>query len=662
MISKLVAKFSTILSAGITTSSPTMSLASVTTRKGETLPSGQYGLTIGKGEANEETVEGNLVGSTFTFTKRGISDLDGFTEVLANKYSHRKGESITLTGHNAMTDMSRLFEGYLGHWEGAVANFAALPVGLNDGEARVTLDDGKIYTWDSTSSTWIIAGAGGSAGTVYITTKMGNESTMGDNLEYALNSGSYSSKKYIQVYKNGVLMTEGASNDYIAVDEPNNYITFNEATKDDDIITLLVVSVDIYNPAWNNVTADVLPDLTESWSIGSALKKFKDIFLSGAASIAGSVTAASFIGDGSGITNIKPEYFGYGGDGDVTISADTTLTKDMYYNNLTINSTKVLNPNGYRIFVKETLTNNGIIRSNGGNGGNGNGGGNAYDQYSVQQYSIGGTGGSAGSAANTQGSMKASKAGVGGGTGGNGSVNASQVASAPSAGTNGLQETASASSVTPGAGGTGGNGGAGVSSGNTPSNGAGGGSVTAATAVVYGLKNIFDSILFLEPSDYVRSSMSRIGGSSSGSAGGGGGGGGAYYNYSNSNGSAGGGGGGSAGAGGNMYICAKIFINNGTIEANGGTGGNGGASGSAAGNNGYTGGTGGGGGGGAGGTGGMIYLISSKYTTLGTVTVTGGTGGTGGIANTNKPAACGQGTNGANGATGTTGTIIQVII
>lgn len=37
----------------------------------------------------------------------------------------------------------------------------------------------------------------------------------------------------------------------------------------------------------------------------------------------------------------------------------------MYYKNLTINSTIVLNPNWYKIYVSETLTNNGIIRRNG---------------------------------------------------------------------------------------------------------------------------------------------------------------------------------------------------------------------------------------------------------------------------------------------------------
>lgn len=58
-------------------------------------------------------------------------------------------------------------------------------------------------------------------------------------------------------------------------------------------------------------------------------------------------------------------FFGDGSDGNVTISSNTTLTRDMYYNNLTVNTTIVLNTGGFRIFVKDTLTNAGTIRNNG---------------------------------------------------------------------------------------------------------------------------------------------------------------------------------------------------------------------------------------------------------------------------------------------------------
>ena len=64
--------------------------------------------------------------------------------------------------------------------------------------------------------------------------------------------------------------------------------------------------------------------------------------------------------------------FGDGSDGDVVISVNTTLTRDMNYNNLTIDAGVTLYPDGYVIYVKNTLTVNGIINRNGsGAGGSG---------------------------------------------------------------------------------------------------------------------------------------------------------------------------------------------------------------------------------------------------------------------------------------------------
>jgi hypothetical protein len=48
--------------------------------------------------------------------------------------------------------------------------------------------------------------------------------------------------------------------------------------------------------------------------------------------------------------------YGTGSDGTVTISANTTLTTDKFYYNLTVNSNVVLNTAGYRVFVKNLLT------------------------------------------------------------------------------------------------------------------------------------------------------------------------------------------------------------------------------------------------------------------------------------------------------------------
>lgn len=58
--------------------------------------------------------------------------------------------------------------------------------------------------------------------------------------------------------------------------------------------------------------------------------------------------------------------YGQGTDGTVIISntnTPTVLIRDMYYDNLTINANCTLITNGFRLFVKNTLTNNGTIGS-----------------------------------------------------------------------------------------------------------------------------------------------------------------------------------------------------------------------------------------------------------------------------------------------------------
>jgi hypothetical protein len=48
--------------------------------------------------------------------------------------------------------------------------------------------------------------------------------------------------------------------------------------------------------------------------------------------------------------------FGSGTDGDFTVASHTTLSRDMYYDDLTIAPGQTLSPNGYRVFVFGTLT------------------------------------------------------------------------------------------------------------------------------------------------------------------------------------------------------------------------------------------------------------------------------------------------------------------
>ncbi len=99
--------------------------------------------------------------------------------------------------------------------------------------------------------------------------------------------------------------------------------------------------------------------------------------------------------------------FGDGSDGDVTLTGNVTLTRDMFYNNLTIDGAYNINAGGYKIYVKGVLKRNtgstGKIYNNGGAGGNG---GNAA-------YNTAGTAGTAGSAA-PGGTLPAGKAGLAG--------------------------------------------------------------------------------------------------------------------------------------------------------------------------------------------------------------------------------------------------------
>jgi hypothetical protein len=358
--------------------------------------------------------------------------------------------------------------------------------------------------------------------------------------------------------------------------------------------------------------------------------------------------------------------FGDGSDGDATIAAPTTLTRDMFYDDLTLSST--LNPNGYVINVAGTLTVNagGQITSDGGAGGNGgdckvikssasrhgsftSGSkivtrdiGESYsslwsgqvitdsfgyvrtidtvdsaDQltlttnaaytgsasFSMSPAQVGGTAGTAGSAGNALGTIVASSSGK--------------------VGTAGVSDTTSSPGTTGSNGGVSavvtGNPGAGGQARNTTSSYSAGG---YAGSLYSTYLNPITSLL-----------QSRfIGSASVGSAGSGAGGakwttGGGTVDYG-----AGGGGAGSGGNGGFVFVYAKnIVLNGGSnvwLSAKGGNGGNGGIGDLGFIYPGITGVSGGGGGGG--GVGGTAVVVYFSKTGSMTVSVTGGTGGTGG--------------------------------
>lgn len=101
---------------------------------------------------------------------------------------------------------------------------------------------------------------------------------------------------------------------------------------------------------------------------------------------------ASFVNKNITLGSIESvmSYFGDGSDWNVTISGTVTLTRDMFYNNLTLSDWSILKTNGYKIFVNGTLSRpwTGYIDVSGWNGWNWVDGGN-YTPSSGNAWSAG---------------------------------------------------------------------------------------------------------------------------------------------------------------------------------------------------------------------------------------------------------------------------------
>ncbi len=340
--------------------------------------------------------------------------------------------------------------------------------------------------------------------------------------------------------------------------------------------------------------------------------------------------------NGTPLTN--QDIYGDGSDGDVTISSNTTLTTDMYYNNLTVNNTKNLITGSYRVFVKGTTTNNGSITRDGNAGTAGTNG-------------AGQTGGAlgAGGAALAAGFFNAGEDGKDGTTGGNG--NATGANGSISADATAGDAVTFAMGAAGKAGARGGNGG---NSNGIPAGGVAGtaGTAGAGTAPTNKIRTSAELIVFRDYTTATPTKLNNSGGTGGSSGGGGGG--------SINVGFASGGGGGGAGAGstgGTLLLCSRIIINTGTISANGGAGAIGG-NGAAA--TGQSCGGGGGGAGSSGGTGGVVMLIYGLLTNSGTIQAVGGALGAGGTGGAHGPVNGSDGVVGANGVAGNSGTVIQL--
>lgn len=301
-------------------------------------------------------------------------------------------------------------------------------------------------------------------------------------------------------------------------------------------------------------------------------------------------------------------FFGDGSDGNATITTNNAtsgplssgaLTRDAYYNNLTISGSGAIFNNGFKIFVAGTLdlsnAGAGAIRCSGNNG-SGSSGGGALTANTLGGSAAGGPGnGSSASGTSVGGSVtpaNGGSGGFGGGVAGEGMINGyggdsslptiMHVAS--------LEILRGASLISGGAGGGGGLTG-------TSGGGSGGGS---GGAVLFLAANIINrgastAASAIKATGGAAGTATRTGSDATAGSGGGGGGGGFIY-----------------------VVYAKLVgvqTTNNAVEANGGNGSNGANGGTTGGN------------GGCGGDGGTIILLPLNG--AGTVVVGGKTGGGG---------------------------------
>ena len=233
-MAKIIADFRTSLATKLAVGGTSFTLQSATDDDGVALPAGAYYFTCDGENSQKEHFYCDLAGANATnvqsVSRQGVKTSGAVRE-------HRVGATITITDFAHIKDIADFVDQYDGKWMGAVANYATLSALTGeDGEARVTLDDGKIYVYNLATTTWIAQTPGYT--NVYITQKLGTEAVGDDNKTFQLDSGSFSDKKYLQVWLNGVLQKEGATFDYVATG--GNQAVFNEAVADEDQITLRV--------------------------------------------------------------------------------------------------------------------------------------------------------------------------------------------------------------------------------------------------------------------------------------------------------------------------------------------------------------------------------------------------------------------------------------
>lgn len=109
ILPKLLANFSNSLAATMSASATTCTLSTSTDPDGSSL-SGLYEVTFDEGTSSEEHMYVTFTGASGAVSRRGLSKVDGWTEVSGNKYRHDRGASVKITDISLLL-ISRLLNG-----------------------------------------------------------------------------------------------------------------------------------------------------------------------------------------------------------------------------------------------------------------------------------------------------------------------------------------------------------------------------------------------------------------------------------------------------------------------------------------------------------------------------------------------------------------------
>ena len=357
----------TLSGSGVTATDTTIILSSFKLPDGATtITMSDFGTTgfgtLEAGTSREESISftgitQNANGTaTLTGVTRGLRLVSPYDEVSANKFAHAGGSTFTITNTSAFYSGSfanpQTAQTVSGQWTyTTLPESAVTPTGADDLTNKAYVDS-------------VVNGGAVSYERLVVTGNAGETVAAGDVIYFDEADQEWKKADADVAYENKYVgIAQGAGTDGASIS--GGILLFGT----DENQTSLTPGADYYISTTTGELTSTEP--ANGYFVGKAknattlIVSAKDVtspnsFIDTSAGAADSGKGVKLNADGKLDSSFGVSFeFGDGSDGDVTISSPTTLTRDMYYDNLTVNDT--LTTDGYRIFVKGTLDGTGTI-------------------------------------------------------------------------------------------------------------------------------------------------------------------------------------------------------------------------------------------------------------------------------------------------------------